>query len=123
MSSQVIMERLSSVKANNNFDFEVCISDNCSKPNIKELIDKYSSSLDIIFNENSSNLGLGVNILKAVSLAKGEYVWILGNDDLLLPNTFIYLDKLFRKNEVVDFFYLYRYQIFQILKINFFQKK
>ena len=93
-------------KNNNNFDFEVCISDNCSKPNIKELIDKYSSSLDIIFNENSSNLGLGVNILKAVSLAKGDFVWILGNDDLLLPNTFFYLEKLFKENEIVDFFYI-----------------
>jgi len=91
---------------NNNFDFEVCVSDNCSKANVKNLIEKYSSSLDIIFNENSNNLGLGVNILKAVSLAKGEYVWILGNDDLLLPNTFVYLDKLFTKNEVVDFFYI-----------------
>ena len=39
-------------KKNNNFDFEVCISDNCSKTNIKELVDKYSSSLDITFNEN-----------------------------------------------------------------------
>jgi len=88
------------------FDFEVCISDNCSKANIKELIDKYSSSLNISFNKNYNNLGLGVNILKAVSLAKGEYVWILGNDDLLLPNTFFYLKKLFKNNLTVDFFYI-----------------
>ena len=78
-----------------NFDFEVCISDNCSEANIKELINKYSSFLDITFNRNPDNLGLGVNILKAVSLAKGEFVWILGNDDLLLPDTFSYLEKLF----------------------------
>ena len=89
-----------------NFDFEVCISDNCSKTNIKELVNKYSSSLDITFNVNPNNLGLGVNILKAVSLAKGEYVWILGNDDLLLPDTFFYLEKLFKENQTVDFFYI-----------------
>tara|TARA_B100000767_G_C19758671_1_gene534149 strand:+ start:1264 stop:2289 length:1026 start_codon:yes stop_codon:yes gene_type:complete len=93
-------------KNNHDLDFEVCISDNCSKANVKELIDKYSSSLDIIFNKNPNNLGLGVNILKAVSLAKGEYIWILGNDDLLLPSTFFYLKKLFKENEIVDFFYI-----------------
>ena len=89
-----------------NFDFEVCISDNCSEANIKELINKYSSFLDITFNRNPDNLGLGVNILKAVSLAKGEFVWILGNDDLLLPDTFFYLEKLFINNTSVDFFYI-----------------
>ena len=89
-----------------NFDFDVCISDNCSKANVKELINKYSPFLDITFNRNLDNLGLGVNILKAVSLAKGEFVWILGNDDLLLPDTFFYLEKLFIKTPLVDFFYI-----------------
>jgi|TARA_B110000037_G_C17049183_1_gene476992 glycosyltransferase involved in cell wall biosynthesis len=93
-------------KNNYNFNFEVCISDNCSKENVKKIIDKYSSSLNISFSQNSNNLGLGVNILKAVSLAKGEYVWILGNDDLLLPNTFFYLERLFTDNTIVDFFYI-----------------
>ena len=100
------LNSISIAKKKYNFDFEVCISDNCSKQNIKVLIDRYSSSLDIKFNKNSSNLGLGVNILKAVSLAKGEYVWILGNDDLLLPNTFFYLDKIFNENKNVNFFYI-----------------
>jgi glycosyltransferase involved in cell wall biosynthesis len=100
------LNSISIAKKKYNFDFEVCISDNCSKQNIKVLIDRYSSSLDIKFNKNSSNLGLGVNILKAVSLAKGEYVWILGNDDLLLPNTFFYLDKIFNENINVNFFYI-----------------
>ena len=28
------------------------------------------------------------NILKAVSMAKGEFCWILGNDDILLNDAF-----------------------------------
>jgi len=74
--------------------------------------------LGISFNKNPSNLGLGVNILKAVSLAKGEYIWILGNDDLLLPNTFFYLDKLFKDNEIVDFFYINSFHLDSSLVLN-----
>ena len=35
------------------------------------------------------------NIIKSVSMAKGQYVWIMGNDDLVLPNTFKTLKKNF----------------------------
>ena len=84
-------------KKNYNFNFEVCVSDNCSTTNIEPIINKYQRYYKIKFNKNNSNLGLGVNILKAVSMAKGEFVWILGNDDLLLPHTFKYVDKLFKK--------------------------
>ena len=55
-----------------NFNFEVCISDNGSEADVYSLIKKYNQDLEITFNKNESNLGLGVNILKSVSLAKGE---------------------------------------------------
>ena len=93
-------------KENYDFNFEVCVSDNCSEKNIESIIKKYQASLKIKFNQNDSNLGLGVNILKAVSLASGEFVWILGNDDLLLPFTFKYIDILFNKKQIIDFYYI-----------------
>ena len=51
-------------------------------------------------------LGLGNNILKSVSLAKGEFAWILGNDDLVLPNSFNIFKKLIEDNSDVDFYYV-----------------
>ncbi len=98
-------------KKKHNFNFEVCISDNCSKDDVKKIIDKYDNFFDIIFHRNLTNLGLGVNILKAVSLAKGEFVWLLGNDDLLLPETFLHLEKILKNNFSVDFFYINSYHI------------
>ena len=98
-------------KENYNFEFEVCISDNCSKDDIEPLIKKYENFFNIKFNKNESNLGLGVNILKAVSLADGEFVWILGNDDLLLPETFKHIDLLFKENSLVDFYYINSYNL------------
>ena len=93
-------------KKNFNFNFEVCISDNGSEADVHSLVKKYNQDLEIIFNKNESNLGLGVNILKSVSLAKGEFVWILGNDDLLLPDTFFHLNRLLKIDGDIDFFYI-----------------
>ena len=39
-------------------------------------------------------------------MARGEFVWMLGNDDLILPNTFNVFQNLIHKNPEVDFFYV-----------------
>ena len=41
-----------------------------------------------------------------MSLAEGEFVWLIGDDDLLLPDTFDRLLKLLKDNQKIDFFYL-----------------
>ena len=61
----------------------------------------------------SQILALRKNIIKSVSFAKGEFIWLLGNDDLVLPNTFKYLEKLFYDNLNVDFFYINSFNIKQ----------
>ena len=84
------------LKASENiqFKFEICISDNCSESNIKEVIKPYEKNLNIKFNKNNKNLGMGANILKVVEMAKGKFVWIIGNDDLLLPFALQKIDSL-----------------------------
>ena len=71
---------------------EVCISDNFSDEDKYSVIKKFEKKINIVFNKNQFNTGLGNNIVKSVSLAKGEFAWILGNDDLVLPNSFIIID-------------------------------
>ena len=65
-------------------NFEVCISDNCSKVNIKKLIQPFKKKLNIKFKKNNKNLGFAVNLLKVSKMASGEFIWFLGDDDLLL---------------------------------------
>ncbi len=96
---------------NSTLKYEVCISDNFSEEKILPVIDKYNQKINIILNRNESNIGLGANILKSVSLASGDYAWILGNDDIVLPESFNYLEKLFEISKDVDFFYINSYHI------------
>ena len=49
---------------------------------------------------------MGKNILKTVSMARGKFCWLLGNDDLLLPNSLKKISDLFEKFEDVDFYYV-----------------
>ena len=91
---------------NFNFNFEVCISDNFSKGDVESIINTYNNKLNINYNKNSKNLGHGKNFLKSVSMAKGDYVWSIGNDDLLLPNSLKKLYEIIQLNNDVDFFFI-----------------
>lgn len=86
--------------------FEVCISDNGSKHNVKKIINNYKKKLKIKFHRFSKNKGITVNFLKCISMAKGEFVWTLGNDDLILPHTFKKLNLILKKKSKIDFFYV-----------------
>jgi len=105
---------LNSIKlANKNSDLkvEVCISDNCSSENVEHIVEKYKDDLNLTFNKNEQNLGMGQNILKSVSMAKGNFCWLLGNDDIVLSDTFEKFKILMRKDNNIDFFYVNSYHL------------
>ena len=100
------------------FKFEVCISDNGSKHNIKSIVQKYKKKLNIKFNRFSRNFGITRNFLKAVEMARGEFVWTIGNDDLVLPKTLQKIEKLLNKHTDVDYYFINA----KILDFEFLQK-
>jgi len=91
--------------------FEVCISDNGSKHNISKIIKKYSKKLNIKFNKFKRNLGITPNFLKVVDMASGEFVWTIGNDDLLLPNSLNKISKLLERYKTTDYFFINSYNL------------
>lgn len=95
------------IASRNNLErIEVCVSDNASTDDTSEVIKKAQQFLSITYHRNDVNLGIPNNFLNVVSLAKGEFVWLVGDDDLLLPDTFDRLLPLLDKYSEVDFFYL-----------------
>lgn len=101
-----LLNCLNSLSLQTNKNFEVCISDNCSKKNIKKLILPFRKKLNIRFNKNSKNLGFALNLLKVSKMAKGEFIWFLGDDDLLVKDAIQTLTKLIKKNGKSDFFWI-----------------
>ncbi len=70
------------------FDLEIIISDNCSTDNTREIISKLRDKR-IHYYRNEKNISFARNVKEVISHAKGEYVFLHGDDDLL-----IYKDSL-----------------------------
>lgn len=92
-------------------NLEVCISDNGSRHNIESIVEKYSKTLVIKFNRFKRNLGITTNFLKVVEMAEGEFVWTIGNDDLLLPNSLSEVSKLLNEYKNLDYFFINSYNL------------
>ena len=104
--TQSLLNCLNSLCLQTNSNFEVCISDNCSDYNIDELIEPFKKKLKLKFSKNEKNLGAALNFLKVASMAKNEFIWFLGDDDLLKPNAVEHLSKLINGNKECDFFWV-----------------
>jgi glycosyltransferase involved in cell wall biosynthesis len=86
-------------------DFELIIVDDCSTDQTREIIKSYLGdnlggnrpfNNKIKYYENEINLGLFPNWNKCLNLARGEYITILGQDDLMNS------DNLLKKVAILD---------------------
>ena len=91
---------------NSDLQFQVCVSDNHSTDETEAVVRNAQLSIDIKYHKNFSNLGIARNILKVASIADGDFVWLLGDDDLLMPDAIEALYRLIDLYPDVDFFYL-----------------
>ena len=72
-----------------NSDCELCISDNSSGNSTENLINtKYSGNSQIVYRRSLDAPSLDENVNMAISMAKGKYVWIFGDDDLIVEGLF-----------------------------------
>lgn len=94
-------------KFNNKNFFEICISDNSTDDMSSDVVSRYKKVLPINYIKNQTNIGRVKNYLNVVSMAKGDFVWLLGDDDLLVPNAINNIKKLIENHASnVDFFYI-----------------
>jgi len=90
---------------------EVCVSDNCSSDATENVVKRADVGIPIKYFRNSENLGIPRNFLNVVDMAQGEFVWLVGDDDLLMPDSFKHLSILIQDHPNVDFFYVNAYHL------------
>lgn len=67
-------------------DLEILVSDNASTDDTAALAQTVASRLPLLrYWRNQENVGARGNYHKLVEQATGRYLWIIGDDDLLLP--------------------------------------
>ncbi len=83
----------------NDNSIEIIISDNCSTDDTTNVVNRYiKQNLPIVYNRNKENVGSNRNFLKCIHLARGKYIWLLGDDDYLTDGSLDYLVSLLRKD-------------------------
>lgn len=88
-SEKTILTTLQSIEKQSFTDYEVIISDDCSKDKTVSLCLKWKNKnwkKNIKILEAKKNQGITKNINKAIKVAKGEWVKLIAADDILLKN-------------------------------------
>lgn len=83
-SERFIAATLESILTQTLTDFEIVIADDKSTDDTLSIIKEFADPR-IRLIQNDENLGLGGNWNKVLSCARGKYVKLLGDDDLLYP--------------------------------------
>ncbi|MDE1154772.1 MAG: glycosyltransferase family 2 protein [Acidobacteriaceae bacterium] len=87
-------------------EVELIISDNCSQDATPEVIAGFQQrGLPIEYVRNEANVGADGNFAQCYRLARGQYVWVMGDDDILLPGSLPALVSLLAQQDV-DLVYL-----------------
>jgi len=66
-------------------DVQIVISDNASTDRTPDVVARWASRADFVCVRRETNGGAERNFLAVVEAAAGEYCWIFGDDDVLLP--------------------------------------
>ena len=85
LTLEQLSRELSTVDRNS---VEILISDNCSTDDTPQVVRKYASPAPPFRSlRNLENIGSDANIAQCFNLARGKYVLILGDDDVLIDGT------------------------------------
>jgi len=78
------LHELDTVNSSHNCRVRLEILDNASTDGSDSFLRQFVRP-DFIVHRNEMNIGGDNNIRKCASIAEGEYVWVFGDDDLILP--------------------------------------
>lgn len=83
-----LSETLDSIICQSIKNFEIIIGDDCSQDHTLKIISNYQSKIkqSIRLIKNSKRLGIGANWNNTITQAKGKYVKMLFQDDVMAPN-------------------------------------
>jgi len=66
--------------------YEVVFSDNASTDETNMVVSSFSERHPSVYVRQAENIGVTRNILYCPTLASGDFVWMVGDDDLVLPD-------------------------------------
>ena len=93
----------------NSEELEVVVSVNPDETTLeqtREFLAEMQNSTDIVININETNIGIGRNARKVFELASGKYIWMIGDDDFVLPGCLERLLNVIHKHPDIGWIYI-----------------
>jgi glycosyltransferase involved in cell wall biosynthesis len=88
------------------FGVEICVSDNCSIDNTQDfmsnVVRKYAN---VSYSRNDTNIGIDLNIIKSMEMAKGKYLLPIGDDEMLPDGSIKTIVERLRASPELDILY------------------
>jgi glycosyltransferase involved in cell wall biosynthesis len=67
-------------------DHPLTVMDNCSSDGTPGVCEQFQTHLPLMeVRRHGRNIGFGANFLRSIELSRGEYTWVLADDDTLFP--------------------------------------
>jgi glycosyltransferase involved in cell wall biosynthesis len=102
-----LKEAIESVQNQIYNNWELCIADDAStKPYIKDVLLEYKNKdkrVKIVFRKKNGHISRSSN--SALKLARGEFIALLDNDDIIYPQTLFKTVELLNEEKDIDFTY------------------
>ena len=96
------LDRFSSMPQELWNDIRIFISDNCSTDETQSISEEYcgKEGMDIVYHRNDSNLGMDGNFVTCFKSSETKYVWLLGDDDIILIKRLPLVISLLKEKEI-----------------------
>ena len=82
---------------------ELVVSDNCSSDGTQAVVREAAEKWPVRYSRSDSNLGPTANFIRVAELARGEYAWLVGDDDLVTAGSVEHLLGVLQGHPEVDF--------------------
>lgn len=84
--AEYLKATLASIVDQANENIEIVVSDNASNDETLEVVEYFRKRHSaLVYFRHPENIGADKNYLKVIEIATGEYCWLFGSDDLMLP--------------------------------------
>jgi glycosyltransferase involved in cell wall biosynthesis len=99
--SLTIKDTLDSIVYQDHKNVEIIISDDNSTDNTLEICQTFKNKLDITIYKNLMNEGYSKNVNKGFKYSNGDFIFLLGQDDLIAKRGFELIKKIIENNPEV----------------------
>ena len=85
---------------------EIVISDNASTDDTQQVIEDAQKEIPIVYHRNAENIGMIANVMEAPKHATGRFIWLLGDDDMIIKGKLEKIIRVLEDCHLLDFVFV-----------------